>query len=246
MKVVIIEDEISCQQYLKQILLDNIAGIEIMAIIDNVPDSITRLKELKPDLVFLDVEIKLGSGFDILRSIDDRSFEVIFTTAFNTFAVDAFRCSAVDYLLKPLQINQVIEAVNKVKRTNNRTNSPDLIDKILLRLQSHSMQKNKLIIYTTEGMEFVETSDIMFSEAKGNYTDVWLSNGTKITASKKLKEIEESLPVQSFFRVHNSYIVNLDFIKKYHKGRNGYLSLLNGKGIPVAESRKEDFMEWIK
>jgi two-component system LytT family response regulator len=246
MKVIIVEDEISCQQYLEQILLDNFVDIEIVDIIDNVPDSIKRLEELKPDLVFLDVEIKMGSGFDILASIKERSFEVIFTTAFNTFAVDAFRYSAVDYLLKPLQVNLVIEAVNKVKNRILNTHSPDLIDQLLLRLQSSSPQKNRLIIYTTEGMEFVEIPTIMFAEAKGNYTDIWLSNGTKITASKKLKEIEESLPAQSFFRVHHSYIVNLNFIKKYHKGRSGHLFLLNGKDIPVAESRKDDFLERLR
>jgi two-component system LytT family response regulator len=245
MKVIIVEDEVASQEYLSNILLTNFPQLEIVALADNVPDAVSAIDMHQPGIVFLDVEIKLGTGFDVLAQLPKRSFEVVFTTAFNTFALEAFRFHAIDYLLKPLNVSEVIEATERSMLRAKQGSDNTLLDKLLEQLNHPVVQKTKLGIHTLDGIEFVEVPDIVYGEANGNYTDLWMKNGTKITTSRKLKDMEESLPRQMFFRIHHSFIVNLQYVKKYHKGRGGYLVLHDGQSLPVSSAKKDDFIAWL-
>lgn len=248
MKIIIVEDEISSQEYLKNILEAQFPETDIVAITDNVPEAVQLIKRYTPGLVFLDVEIKLGSGFDVLEQVKEQCFDVVFTTAYNTFAVEAFRYHAMDYLLKPLNAIYIIEAVKrsqqKAKQGFNTEKSQ--IASLLQQLQSSAHQKPKLPIPTLEGFDFVEVSDIMYAEAKGNYTDLWMKDIYKITTSRKIGELMDTLPGNLFFRIHHSYIVNMQYIHKYHRGRGGYLVLQNSQSLPVSATKKEEFLNWLK
>jgi two-component system LytT family response regulator len=245
MKVVIVEDEIASQEYLSEILRKAFPNLEIASIVDNVTDAIEAIRAHEPDILYLDIEIKLGTGFDVLSQLASRPFEVIFTTAFNTFALEAFRYHAIDYLLKPLSATHIIEATERCIKRFKKDRDNVSLDKLIEQLSLPRLQKSKLGIHTLEGIEFVDVSDIVYGEAKGNYTELWMKNGTRITTSRKLKEIEEHLPEQQFFRIHHSYIVNLQFTKKYHKGRGGYIVLHDGKSLPVSSAKKDDFLNWL-
>lgn len=246
MKIIIVEDELASQQYLKQLLMERFPQLKVVAIAESVPDALQAIQEHRPDIVFLDVEIKMGNGFDVLAQVPDRSFEVVFTTAYNAFAVEAFRHHAVDYLLKPLNAAYVAEATERcLQRLKEHKSSKEQVGKLLQQVQQPIAQKSKLSIHTMDGIEFIEVQDIVYGEANGNYTDLWLKTGSKVTTSRRLKEMEESLPGDLFFRVHHSYIVNLQYVRKYHKGRGGYLVLHNGNSLPVSSARKDDFLNWL-
>ncbi len=244
MKIVIVEDEQASQAYLQSMLQKNFPDMEIAAVTDSVPESVAQIKKHHPQLVFIDVEIKMGNGFDVLEQVKGQSFEVIFTTAFNTFAVEAFRYHAIDYLLKPLDEVHFVEAVGRCMKRLSSQNYSDQIGKLLEQLQP-TMQKVKLSVPTLDGIEFIPFSDIVYCEAQGNYTDFRLKTGLKITASRKLKDMEESLPQHLFFRIHHSYVVNLQYVKKYQRGRGGYVVLQDGTSIPVSSARKDEFLEWL-
>lgn len=240
-RVVIIEDEIASQQYLRQLLQQYFPGMQLLAVIDNVPEAIDAVKRLQPHIVFLDVEIKMGTGFDVLEALPRISFEVIFTTAFNQFAIDAFRYHAIDYLLKPLDDKRVVEAVSYAREHINQKSSAQQIARLLQHLHQPALTK-KISIHTVDGIEFVDPDDILFAEAKGNYTEIRLRTGVKYIVSKKLKEMEQSLSEPVFFRIHYSYIVNAKYVKKYFKGRGGYVTLQDDTVIPVSAARKDDFL----
>jgi two-component system LytT family response regulator len=244
MKIVIVEDEQASQAYLQSMLQKHFPDMEIAAITDSVPESVAQIKKHHPQVVFIDVEIKMGNGFDVLEQVKGQSFEVIFTTAFNTFAVEAFRYHAIDYLLKPLDEMHFVEAVGRCVQRLGNQNHGDQIGKLLEQLQP-TMQKVKLSVPTLDGIEFIPFSDIVYCEAQGNYTDFRLKTGLKITASRKLKDMEESLPQHLFFRIHHSYVVNLQYVKKYQRGRGGYVVLQDGTSIPVSSARKDEFLEWL-
>lgn len=245
-KVIIVEDEFSCREFLKNTLKQHFIQLDIIAEPDNVPDAVTAIREHEPDIVYIDVEIKLGTGLDVLAQLKDKSFVVIFTTAFDKFAIEAFRHQAIDYLLKPIQRSQIIEttrrAIQQIETVRNSRN----IDQILQRLQLPDTQNIKLSIYTLKGIEFEDIEDIIYAEAKGNYTEFFLRSGKKVTSSRRIGEIEEGLPVKTFFRIHHSYIVNLQYVIKYHKGRGGYIILQNGQSLPVSQNRKDEFLKWLQ
>lgn len=240
-RVVIIEDEIASQQYLQQLLQQHFPGMQLLAVIDNVPEAIDAVKRLQPHIVFLDIEIKTGTGFDVLEALPGISFEVIFTTAFNQFAIDAFRFHAIDYLLKPLDEKRVLEAISYACKHINQKGGAEQIARLLQHLHQPALTK-RIGIHTVDGIEFVDPDDILFAEAKGNYTEIRLQTGTKYVISRKLKEMEQSLTEPVFFRIHYSYIVNARYVKKYFKGRGGYVTLKDDTVLPVSAARKDDFL----
>lgn len=243
MKVVIVEDETASQQYLKRLLEKELPDIQLAGIADNVPDATEMIRNYAPDLVFMDIDIKMGTGFDVLSALPGIKSEIIFTTAFNQFAIDAFRYHAVDYLLKPLEDQRVLEAVSHCRMRIEQKNSSQQIAQLLQHFQQPVLHKQRIGIHTIDGIEFVDVDDILFAEAKGNYTELKLKAGTKIIASKKLKEMEQHLTDPVFFRIHHSYIVNSRYIKRYYKGRGGYVILTDETSLPVSSARKDDFLK---
>lgn len=246
MKVIIIEDEIAPRQYLDNLLSINFNELQIVATADSVPAAVAAIAAHQPDIVFLDVELKLGTGFDVLAQTSNISFQTIFTTAFNRFAIDAFRHHAVDYLLKPLNPVHVIEATKRCIDNIEKNRNGIQLAQLLVKMQQSNESKPKMAIPSQDGIEFIEITDIIYCEAKGNYSDLWLQSGKKITASRKLKELQEMLPEHLFFRTHNSYVVNIQYVDKYHKGRGGYLVLSTGISLPISTTRKEDFLSWLR
>lgn len=248
MKIIIVEDEVSSQEYLNDILATVFPQVDIVAVTDNVPEAVKAICTYTPDLVFLDVEIKLGSGFDILEQVKTHCFDVIFTTAYNAFAVEAFRHHALDYLLKPLNSEHVIEAVKRCQQKAKQAsyNPENQVALLLQKLQSSSHQKPRLTIPTSEGFEFVDLADIVYAEAKGNYTDLWMKGSNKITMSRKIGELSDTLPGNLFFRIHHSYVVNIQYVSKYYRGRGGYLVLQNNQTLPVSSAKKEEFLNWLR
>ena len=240
---IIIEDEFTSQQYLQQLLSKEFPQIRILAIVDNVPEAVNALQQLEPDLIFIDIEIKLGTGFDVLARLEKITFDIIFTTAFNQFAIDAFKYHAVDYLLKPLDKKRTIETITHSIANIETRKKYQQINSLLQYVQSTQIHKHSIGIHTMDGIEFIELNDILFLEAKGNYTELNMRSGVKIITSKKLKDMEQVLPEPLFFRIHHSYIVNSKYIKKYNRGRGGYITLTNESSLPVSAARRDAFLK---
>jgi two-component system LytT family response regulator len=241
MKAIIIEDEFSSREYLKNTLKQYFKELEIVAECDNVPESIIKIFEHRPDIVYLDIEIKLGTGFDVLAKVQEVPFTVIFTTAFDTFAVNAFRHHAVDYLLKPLQKSQVIEATELAILKTETKRDHENLNKVLQQLQRPAL--SRFPINTMYGIEFIDTEEILYAEADSNYCRLKLTSGRSITITKKIKEVAEQLPEPAFIRIHQSSLVHTRYIRKYEKGRGGQVILDDGTSLPVSPSRKDDFLK---
>ena len=240
-KAIIVEDEKASQEYLADVLTKYFPQIRLVCIEDTVQQAIDAINRHQPDMVFMDVEIKMGTGFDVLAGVSYLSFNVIFTTAFNKFAVDAFQYNAVDYLLKPLEHEKTIRAIQRSIERVGMQRSSEGISQLLQYLKQPPVQQ-KIPISTMYGIDFIDVENIMFVEAEGNYSCLKLRSGENITTTKKIKEIEDQLPGSIFIRIHNSYLVNMNFVKKYFKGRGGYIILDNGASLPISPSRKNDFL----
>lgn len=230
-KALIIEDEITGQNLIKRLLETNFPDITICGIADSVNKSLKLISDHDPHLVFLDVHIKGGSGFDVLSELKDWDFEVIFTTAYNNYAIKAIKTEALDYLLKPINTNEFISAV---KRAESKINAR------LPQKQPDIPNKDKFLLTNYNETEFVDYNDIIFFEANGNYTFCHLTSGKK-TISKSIGEIEKQLNDSIFVRTHHSFIVNLNKIEKFNKGRSGVLFLEGGAAIPVSQRKMKDF-----
>ena len=243
-KAIIIDDEERARSTLQKLLNDYCPGIEIISLASNVPEGVLAINKLRPQLVFLDIEMPEYNGFELLSFFRDIDFEIIFVTAYNDYALKAFEVSAVDYILKPIEIDKLKSAVEKA---SNKLGTFDMKNRLdVLKDSFKTEQFNKIALPVADGLLFVETSDIAYLEADGAYTEVWLKNGSKILVSKKLKFFEEVLDKRpNFFRSHRSYIVNINFIKKYNKADNA-LTLDNGKTIIISRERKNEFEQQLK
>lgn len=244
-KAIIVEDEIPAQKYLQNLLERNFPHCSVIAIADNVPDAIKAVDFHRPDILFLDIEIKMGSGFDILVALPDLKSEIIFATSFNQFAIDAFQYHAIGYLLKPLEDQRALETIGRAISRIEQNNSSQQIARLLQFIQHPVSPKQRLTIHTMEGIELVPLNDIVYVAAKGNYSELKLRNGCSMTTSKKLKDIEEQLPVQDFIRIHHSYVVNTQYIQKYYRGRGGLAIMTDGSSLPVSVGRKDEFIKYL-
>jgi two-component system LytT family response regulator len=202
-------------------------------------EAIPLLKEQKPDLVFLDIEMPHINGFEMLQALPRIDFDIIFTTAYDQFAIKAIKFSALDYLLKPIDKDELAGAVDKINTHPSRFISTRQLDLLLQNMQSARHGLETIALPTLEGYEMVQAAHIVRCESDSNYTLIFLKNGTKILVSKTLKEVEELLEGHSFFRVHHSHLVNLNEIKKYVKGDGGYLVMSNNNAVSVSRSKKD-------
>ncbi len=236
-KAVIIDDEQNAQKALINIIDNFCSDIEIVNTAFNVDSGIKLIISENPDIVFLDIEMPDGTGFDLLEKLPARNFSLIFTTGHNDFAVKAFKFNAVDYILKPVDIQEVVNAVKRALSIKEKNDS-DIIIRQLLESVKEKEQK-KLILKTSEDIYIVNTEDIMRCESDGGYTTFFLKDGNNILVSKNLKEYEKLLKDYNFIRTHNSHLVNLNFVEKYGKTEGGILYLKNGSQIPVSVRKKE-------
>jgi two-component system LytT family response regulator len=242
---ILIDDESSSRNSLRQKLVTHCPNITIVAECESGEDGIKAIQSHNPNIVFLDVEMPRMNGFVMLQQLEQRSFELIFTTAYDHYAISAIRFSALDYLVKPIEIKTLKEAVDRA-REKIQTDLPNQrIETLLHNLIDEKNVHNRIAIPSLEGLQFIEITDIIYLEDESNYSFIYLQNATRITVSKTLKDFEELLPSHTFVRIHHSYIINKNHVRKYLKGEGGQVLMSNGKLLDVARRKKEDFMKAI-
>jgi two-component system LytT family response regulator len=241
-RAVLIDDEPKNNRILKKMLEEFCPDVLIEGQADNVTDGISLIREVEPDLVFLDIEMPYGSGFDLLDKLKPVRFEVVFITAFNDYSLKAIKYSALDYLLKPVNIEELKMAVAKAAEKVSVRNINARIENLLYNLKKPQQDIQKIALPSKEGYMFVVLTDIIRCESKGGYTTFYIKDMEKIVSSRNIKEYEPLLSNELFFRIHNSHIVNLNHVKKYHRGRGGYLEMEDGAMIEVATRRKDELM----
>jgi len=246
-KALIIDDEQHCIDRLVKLLIPSHEEIvHVIGSAASVEDGIKKIALLNPDLVFLDVQLEDKTGFDLLKSIPEIKFEIIFTTAYEKFAIQAIKFSALDYLLKPIDADELNLALLKLLNENSRRSTTKKIDILLQNIQVNNPNPQKIIVPTINGFEFIDIENIIRCQSEINYTTIFLRDKQKLVVAKTLKEFEELLTDHQFFRVHNSHLINMLFIKSYHKGKGGSVKLTDGTEIEVSSRRKEEFLKKIK
>jgi two-component system LytT family response regulator len=243
MTALIIDDELHCSESLELMLERYCPNTKIIGVTNDPLKGLGMITALKPDVVFLDIEMPHLSGFDLISKLDTIDFEIVFTTAYNEFAIQAFKVNAVDYLLKPISKNELIEATKKVKKRISKHSESFNLHALINGLGIQKPLSGKIALSSMKGLDFVEINSIIRCEADSNYSDVILEGNKKITVSKTLKELEELLVSQPFMRVHNSHLVNLNKISSYQRGTGGYLVMDNGDQIQVSRSKKAEFLD---
>lgn len=239
-RTLIVDDEQHCINRLHKLISDYDNKLDIIATSSTVKDALIQAQALKPDLVFLDIEINDKTGFDFLEQIGTYNFKVIFTTAFNNYAIKAFKYSALDYLLKPIDKDDFKNSIERLEKNINASDNGLQIKMLLDNLQKED-KKRSIRIPTTNGFEILEIIDIIHCEADTSYTHVHTKDDS-ILVSKPLKHFEELLSDANFFRIHNSSLINIDHVKKYTKGKGGYVTMSNNASLNVSTRRKEAFL----
>ena len=243
LKAVIIDDEQDSRETLNNYVTKYCEGVEVVGFGDSVKTGKEAIGKNKPDIVFLDVEMPYGNGFDLLEQLGEVSFEVIFVTAFSHYAIRALNLSASYYILKPVDIDELVSAVDKIK-SQAKENDFSKHTKILIEnIQETNKNNQKIILPLLDGFEIARVKDVLFCQAQDNFTEFYFVGGKKMLICRTLKYYDEALADCGFFRVHRSFLVNLDYIKKYNKGKGGYITLDNEKEIEVASSKKKSFLE---
>ncbi len=242
-RTVVVDDEIDSIQVLERLLEKACPNIEIIGKADGVESALQLIKLSRPDLVFLDIEMTQGNAFDLLNQLRPFSFQVIFVTAFDNYAIRAFKYSAVDYLLKPVDADDLRKAVERVAARFTEKNVVDQMKVLLENVGTLQLAQQKMAVPTMTGLNFVAVRDIIRLEAKGSYTTIYFSNKEQILTTRNIRDYEDLLPDAIFYRVHNSHIINLQKILKYQKGRGGYITMEDGSSIEVATRRREEFLQ---
>ena len=241
---ILIDDEFSSLQNLEQKLIEFCPDINIVAMAQKPEDAIVLIRQHKPQVIFLDIEMPRMNGFRMLDELGEYDFEIVFTTAYNHYAVDAIRISAFDYLTKPIAIKDLQNAVERL--INSRKNfTKDKVELLRSSLSSVKSQEEKIAIPTGDGLEFIPIKTILHIESSSNYSKLFFSDGKNILVTKQLGEFEELLSPFNFFRVHNSHLINLAYIRKYIRGEGGQVVMQNGDVIDVARRKKESFLKRI-
>jgi two-component system, LytTR family, response regulator len=241
-KAIIIDDESHCRRTLSILLHKFCPQVKVVAECDSAHKGLQAIVEQKPDVVFLDIEMPFMNGFEMLGQLPAIPFDIIFTTGYDEYAIKAFRFSALDYLLKPIDKDELQKAVSKIKQTSARDMEQQL-QILLQKLENKPAPLQKIALPTLEGFELISLETIVQCESDGNYTHVFLKNGKKFLVSRSLKEMEELLEGHPFLRVHHSHLVNLNEITRYVRGEGGYLVMSDNSSVNVSRSRKEALLK---
>lgn len=244
-RTIIVEDESAARDVLRNYLAKYCPQVQLIGEAQNIKEAVPLIEQLRPQLVFLDVEMPFGNAFDVLEACKDIYFETIFVTAFSEYALRALNQSAAYYLLKPISIEELVLAVNKV---HEYIESKAVFDKnkiIIENIKEQKPQKQQLILPTLEGFEVVRIENIVRLKGNGNFTDVHLADGSKKMVCRFLKHFTDLLPAP-FLRVHKTHIINLDFVKIYHKGSGGYVTLTDGAEVEISLGYKDQFLAHFK
>jgi two-component system LytT family response regulator len=239
---VIVEDEAAAMAALQNYLGKFCPQVEVVGTAPNSREAIVLLHELRPQLVFLDVEMPFGNAFDVLDGCQDLQFETIFVTAFSEYSLKALNQSAAYYLLKPVSIEELILAVNKVQQQLQQKHWLNRNRIILENVRENNPGMQQVILPTLDGFDVVKMNEIVRLKGNGNFTDVYLTNGSKKMVCRFLKHFSEMLPLP-FVRVHKSHIINIHYVQSYHKGAGGYVSLNDGTAVEVSPAYKDNLLK---
>lgn len=242
---IIVDDEAKARDGLKLVLQKFCPEIEILALCPTPDEGLRCIHSLQPDLVFLDVQMPHKSGFNLLEELGEFNFEVIFVTAFDRYAIKAIKFSALDYLLKPIDIDELQNAVNKAGERIRHKNSRNNYVSLLKNIKYPSQKIDKLAIPTFDGILFEPVDDIIYCEADRNYTTLMMTGNRKIVVSKNLKDFENMLSDSGFFRIHHTYLINMKHVKKYRKGDGGSVVLEGNHHLDVSRRKKETFLQML-
>jgi two-component system LytT family response regulator len=246
-KTLLVDDEPRGLTSLQKLIQINCPELEIIACCSSAEDARDIIEKLQPQLVFLDIAMPGKTGFDLLKDLSVINFEIIFVTAHNSYAVQAFHFSAIDYLLKPVDEELLVEAVKRAGKRIEDKKSGGNIETFLHNIrQKGSTQKMKLCIPSLKGFQVIDIQDIIFCEASSNYTNIHFTNRPSICASRPVHEYEELLEDAGFARIHKSYVVNLEHVKEYLRGEGGSVLLSNGKELEISRRKKEEFLKKMK
>jgi len=243
LKAIIVEDEEASRETLANYVTKYCPDVELMAQADSVKTGIEAIKTYNPDIVFLDVEMPYGNGFDLLDKIDEINFATVFVTAFSNYAIKALNISASYYILKPVDIDELIMAVEKIKE-EKKNNNHSFYSKILAEnLQNTNKQEHKIVLPLMDGFEVIRVKDVIRIKANDNFSDFHLTDGSRKVICRTLKHYEELLSDFEFLRVHKSHLVNLQYIKRYIKGKGGQLIMTDNSEVEVSQNKKKQLLE---
>lgn len=240
-RVIIIDDERDALEVLEWQIRNFCPKLEILALCQGADEGISRIRDLRPDLIFLDIEMPGKNGFDLLNSFEEPVFDVIFTTAYDQFAIKAFKFAAFDYLLKPIDGPDLQMAVERYLNRKNGSIRDQL--KMLMSQYQRPPATGRIALPSGEGMMMVRPEQIIRCQSSSNYTRIYLSDGQHIVASKTLKEVEDILGGFDFYRIHHSHLINLSHVQRFIKTDGGYVLMSDGEHITVARNRKDGFIE---
>lgn len=244
-RAIIVDDEPYCCETLDALLSRYCPQVKVAGICYSAKEALEEIREQKPQLVFLDIEMPQMNGFDLLQKISNPEFDLIFTTSYDQYAIKAIRFSALDYLLKPIDPKELITAVHKIE-TQKQLPVAEQFEMLLNQVHHKTKAFKKIAVPTSEGFELIYADQILRCEADDNYTHLFLKNKNKIVACRTLKEVEEQLEDFSYFvRIHHSYLVNINEVTKYVRGEGGYVIMSDGTSVNVSRSRKESLMKWF-
>ncbi|MEY4604819.1 MAG: hypothetical protein RIT43_2111 [Bacteroidota bacterium] len=243
-KALIIDDEQRTRELIARIIESFNMDIETFPLGENVASGIEQIESLKPDIVFLDVQMPDGTGFDVLKQVQFKEFEVIFITAHEEFAIKAIKFSALDYLLKPIDPEELRAALVRAFQTSESKKEDSQFEALQHNIQPHL--KRKLVLKTQESMHVIELEDIIRCESDRNYTQFYLTGGKKILVSRTMKEYETILSGMNFLRIHQSHLINLDFVDRYDKGNGGAVIMKDGSEIPLSPNKRELFFQILE
>lgn len=242
LKAIIADDESAARETLRNYVERYCPDVEIIAEAKDVPEAIAVVKNLKPDLLFLDVEMPFGNAFDVLDQTADQGYETIFVTAFSEYAIQALNFSAAYYILKPVSIEELVKAVGKVREN---LESEDTVNRSAVLAQNLQNPENrKLVVPTTHGFEVLQVNEIIRLSGSGNYTEIFMTGGRKKVVSKVLKHFQDLLENQGFKRVHKSHLVCMEHVQAYQRGRGGVLTMADGAEIEVSPNKKQEILDY--
>ncbi len=241
LKTLIVDDEPDAVNFIRSIITEYCPNLEIIGTANSVKEAVEAIAADMPDLIFLDVEMPHGSGFDLLIQFPEKTFDVIFITAFNHYAIQAIKFSAVDYILKPININEFIKAVARVFEKRSQVTDRGAKYDILLE-NIRTTPPTRLAIPTSDGMEFLNTREIVRIEADRSYCWFYMTDKRKILVSRNLKEFQELLASRNFFRPHNSHLINLEHVKKYVRHEGNSTIMADGSQIPISRNNRDLFL----
>ncbi|UXX78419.1 LytTR family DNA-binding domain-containing protein [Reichenbachiella carrageenanivorans] len=241
---ILVDDEQDSRQILASYLAKYCPDVELLAACKNIQEGLSAITQHQPDLLFLDIEMPYGTGFDLLEQVGEVNFETVFVTAYDNYAIQALNMSAAYYLLKPVDIDELIQAVAKIKSERTKNSEISHVKILLDNIKETHGRPKKIMLPTFEGFEIVPIDQIVYCEADDNFTKFHLKGVSKpLLISKTLKHFEDLLPTSNFLRIHRSSLINIEYVIRYTKGKGGYVTMNNGTELEVSPKKKPQFLE---